>query len=64
MYGAQTLAGLQLMRIEQCAAVSAASSGEPGQGAFGLVDSDTRIAVPGGDLALCQGQMPAAKAID
>jgi hypothetical protein len=34
------------MRIEQSAAVSAASSGEPAQQAFGLVDGDTRIAVP------------------
>ena len=62
--GAQPLARLQLMRLDQGAAVAAAPARQPGERAFGLIDGDVGAAELGRDLALRQGEMLAAKAID
>ena len=54
--GAQPLAGLQLLRLDQRAAVAAAPAREPGERAFGFVDGDAGAAEFGDDLAC--GQAP------
>ena len=50
--GAQALTGLQLMRLDQGAAVAAAPARQPDQWTFSLVDDDGRAAELGGDLPL------------
>ena len=62
--GAQALAGLQLMRFDERAAVAAATAREPGKWAFGFVDDDGRAPELGDDLALRQVETLGAKAVD
>ena len=58
--GAQALAGLQLMRLDQGAAIAPAPPREPGQRTFAVIDGDGRASEFSDDLALRQGQVARA----
>src|SRR6185503_5967305 len=62
--GAQTLAGLELLRRNQRPPVAAASARQPSERAFGLVDGDADAAEVGRDLAFGECQMPRPQGID
>ena len=61
---AQPFTGLQLMRLDQCAAVAPAPAREPGQRAFSFIDGDAGAAEVRDDLPLRQGEMLRAEIID
>jgi hypothetical protein len=52
------------MRLDQGPSVAAAAARQTRQRAFRVVDRDARAALVDRDLALRQGQMPAAKFVD
>ena len=62
--GAQPLAGLKLMRLDQGAAVAPTPARQPGERTFGFIDGDAGAAEFGRDLPFRQVEMLAAKAID
>ena len=62
--GAQPLAGEQLHRLDQRAAVAALAPRQPGQRAFRLVDGDVAEAVLVADLAPAEFEMLRAQRID
>jgi hypothetical protein len=62
--GAQPLAGLELMRLDQGAAVASAPARQPSERAFGFIDGDIDAAEFGRDLPFGQVEMLAAKAVD
>jgi hypothetical protein len=61
---AQPLTRLELVRLDQRAAVASAAARKPGERAFGFVDGDAGAAELGRDLALGKVEMLAEKGID